>query len=100
MIGVFTFGLISDQFMTVDMLVQRFVTAGNGDSIDDFYIVIDDGTDRTAWLSFFYVSYITAGGMWIVFTSCISAVMYVHESYAVEHDSFWQSSTETESSSE
>ena len=100
MLGVFTFGLISDQFMTVDMLVQRFVTAGNGDSIDDFYIVIDDGTDRTAWLSFFYVSCITAGGMWIIFTSCISAVMYVHESYAVEHDSFWQSSTETESSSE
>ena len=98
--GVFTFGLISKSFLTINQLVQRFITSGIGDSIDDFYIVIDDGTERTAWLSFFYVSCITAGGMWIIITSCISSVMYVHESYAVEHDSFWKSSTESESSSD
>ncbi|EAY23343.1 hypothetical protein TVAG_186510 [Trichomonas vaginalis G3] len=79
--GIFTFGLISDSFRTVRELVERFITSGMGDSIDDFYIVIDDGTDATAWLSFFYVSAITAGGMWIIFTSCISSIMYVREHY-------------------
>jgi len=93
--GVFSFGLVSDAFRSVLKLVQRFITIGMGDSIDDFYIVIDDGTEFTAWLSFFYVSILTAGGMWIIFTSCIATVMYVHETYIVEHDSFWESSTES-----
>lgn len=81
--GIFTFGLISDSFLTIRQLVERFITSGMGDSIDDFYIVIDDGTTETAWLSFFYVSAITAGGMWIIFTSCISSIMYVREHYVV-----------------
>ena len=71
------------------------------DSIDDFFIIINDGTERTAWLGFFYVGVITAAGMWIVFTSCIATVSYIHEVHVVSRDESWKPSTdESQSESE
>jgi hypothetical protein len=90
--GILMFGFVDDSFMTFRYLVQRMVTSGCGDSIDDFYIVIDDRTDVVAWLSFVYVSMITMGGMWILFTSCIATVSYVHQTEIVSRDSYWKSS--------
>ena len=93
--GIFTFGFIDDSFETFRYLVQRMITSGMGDSIDDFYIIIDDGTELTSWLCFFYVSMITAAGMWIVFTSCIATVSYIHQTHIVKRDSYWESSSDT-----
>ncbi|KAH0788705.1 hypothetical protein GPJ56_007387 [Histomonas meleagridis] len=98
--GIFTFGFIDDSFETFRYLVQRMITSGMGDSIDDFFIIIDDGTNRVAWLGFFYVGVITAAGMWIVFTSCIATVAYIHQVHIVSRDSYWESSYDTESESE
>lgn len=99
--GIFTFGFIDDSFETFRYLVQRMITSGMGDSIDDFFIIINDGTERTAWLGFFYVGVITAAGMWIVFTSCIATVSYIHEVHVVSRDESWKPSTdESQSESE
>lgn len=84
--GIFIFGFIEDSYQTFRYLVQRMITSGMGDSIDDFFIITDDSTDFTAWLSFFYVGIITALGMWIVFTSCIATVSYVHHNSILNKD--------------
>ena len=92
--GIFLFGFIEDSYETFRYLVQRMITSGMGDSIDDFFIITDDGTDATAWISFFYVGIITALGMWIVFTSCIATVSYVHQnSIVAENSSLMSEST-------
>ena len=93
--GIFIFGFIDDSYETFRYLVQRMITSGMGDSIDDFFIITADGTTETAWLSFFYVGIITALGMWIIFTSCIATVSYVHQNYIVLRDSYWESSSDT-----
>ncbi|OHT07627.1 hypothetical protein TRFO_24121 [Tritrichomonas foetus] len=93
--GIFLFGFIEDSYQTFRYLVQRMITSGMGDSIDDFFIVTDDGTEQTAWLSFFYVGIVTALGFWIVFTSCIATVSFVHQNYIVARDSYWESSSES-----
>lgn len=98
--GIFTFGYIDDSFETFRYLVQRMITSGMGDSIDDFYIIIDDGTELTSWLCFIYVSMITAAGMWVVFTSCIATVSYVHQTQIVKRDSYWESSSDSENTRE
>lgn len=89
--GIFIFGFIEDSYETFRYLVQRMITSGMGDSIDDFFIITDDGTDVTAWLSFFYVGIITALGMWIVFTSCIATVSYVHQNSILTEEPYMKS---------
>lgn len=100
LLGIFSFGFIDETFLTFRYLVQRMITSGMGDSIDDFFIIIDDGTTLVSWLSFIYVGTITAAGMWIIFTSCIATIQHVHHSYILEHDSFWESSSDSGGSDE
>lgn len=98
--GIFVFGYVENSYETFRYLVQRMITSGMGDSIDDFFIITDDGTEVTVYLGFLYVGVITALGMWIVFTSCIATVSYVHQNYIVARDSYWRNSSDESSDSQ
>jgi hypothetical protein len=80
-IGIFIFGLVGPYytFGSFEHLAQRFITSGIGDSIDDFFIVSSNDTDLVDWLSFLYVGAVTAGEMWLIFTSYIATVEWIHE---------------------